>query len=110
MRDQRIDLGTALSRLGMPTAFGDAADFSKMVGKVEWEEELRIGKVIHQAVCTLNEEGTEASAATAVVMASRGGPPPEVPEFRADHPFVFAIRHRASGAILFLGRLAQPSR
>lgn len=109
--DHRVDLSAALSELGMPTAFGDEADFSKMVGKGAREDDLRISKVIHQAVCQVDEQGTEATAATAVVMQVRGLAPPEaIPEFRADHPFVFAIRHRATGAILFLGRLSQPTR
>jgi serpin B len=63
--------------------------------------------VIHKASVDVNEEGTEAAAATAVIMGYVGMPPP-VPVFRADHPFVFVIRHNESGSILFMGRVANP--
>jgi serpin B len=56
----------------------------------------------------VNEEGTEAAAATAVVMAPKGIPLP-TPTFRADHPFLFLIRERTTGSILFLGRVANPA-
>jgi len=62
----------------------------------------------------VNEEGTEAAAATAVTMqramASPFYKPPPIPIFRADHPFLFAIRDRKSGTLLFLGRMADPTR
>ena len=71
--------------------------------------ELYIGEVIHQAYVAVDEKGTEAAAATAVVMAP-GGPPPAPPQtFRADHPFLFVIRDRRRGNILFMGRIADPS-
>ncbi|MEK8019012.1 MAG: serpin family protein, partial [Candidatus Parabeggiatoa sp.] len=55
----------------------------------------------------VNEQGTEAAAATAVFATTRGLPPP-TPEFRADHPFIFLIRHNSSGSILFMGRVVNP--
>ncbi|MCY3017687.1 MAG: serpin family protein [Planctomycetota bacterium] len=97
-------LGDALQALGMSDAFtAAAADFSGMDGK----RDFSISAVIHKAFVDVNEEGTEAAAATAVVMKGRAAPQqPKV--FRADHPFVFLIRHETSGAILFMGRLANP--
>jgi serpin B len=88
--------------MGMVLPFGVAADFSGMDGR----KDLFIGAIFHKAFVDVNEEGTEAAAATAVVM--KGGAPPAPPVFRADHPFVFLIRDKASGNILFLGRLVNP--
>ncbi|MCK5800945.1 MAG: serpin family protein [Deltaproteobacteria bacterium] len=99
-----LRLGDKLKALGMPLAFSNQADFSGMTRRPE----LKISKVIHQAFLDVNEEGTVAAAATAVVMKLRGGRPPAEPTFRADHPFVFLIRDRASGSILFLGRVMDP--
>jgi len=96
-------LKDVLSTMGMPLAFSDAADFSGM----SEEKALTLSAVIHKAYVDVNEEGTEAAAATgAIVGLTSVGPPPAV--FRADHPFVFLIRDTSSGSILFLGRLAQP--
>ena len=110
------DLGAALCALGMPLAFTRSqADFSGINGhEPPHEDSLFISAVFHKAFVETNEEGTEAAAATAVAMAPtsaryRSKPPP-VPIFRADHPFLFAIRDRASGAFLFLGRMADPTR
>ena len=73
---------------------------------------LCISEVIHKAFVEVNEKGTEAAAATAVIMpemmmAAFHRPPP-IPVFRADHPFVFMIRHSESGSILFMGRVMKP--
>ena len=94
----RFNWGDKLIAMGMPLAFGPA-DFSGMNGK----KDLFISRVIHQAFVDVNEEGTEAAAATAVIM-EKGMPP----EFRADHPFLFFIRDNRSGSILFLGRVMNP--
>jgi serpin B len=64
--------------------------------------------VIHQAYVDVNEEGTEAAAATAGTMQLLSAGPSRTPVFRADHPFVFLIRDASSGSILFLGRMANP--
>jgi serpin B len=98
----RYSLAGPLADLGVKQAFTEAADLSGMT-----TEKVLISDVIHKAFVEVNEEGTEAAAATAVVVAAPG-PPTSVPVFRADHPFVFLIRDRHSGAILFLGRLADP--
>jgi serpin B len=94
-----------LSAMGMPTAFMEgAADFSGMDGT----KNLYISDVIHKAFIDVNEEGTEAAAATAVVMRAKGVAPGSLPVFRADHPFVFLIQDRDTGTILFVGRVADP--
>jgi serine protease inhibitor len=99
-----FELSKILSKLGMPDAFNEEkADFSGMDGT----KELSLTSVIHQAFVEVNEKGTEAAAATAVLVGTRGLPPP-TPEFRADHPFIFFIRHNSSGSILFMGRVVNP--
>jgi serpin B len=75
------------------------------------DDYLRISEVFHKTFLELDEKGTEAAAATAVVMmrvASAVGKKPEPIEVRVDHPFLFAIQHRPSGACLFLGRVTNP--
>jgi serpin B len=102
-----FELNDTLKEMGMPSAF-DAltADFSGMTGG----RDLFIWKVIHKAFIDVNEEGTEAAAATGTIMvptAARVEKPK--PVFRADHPFVLMIRDNRNGAILFLGRLTNPT-
>jgi serpin B len=97
-------LGSTLAAMGMPLAFSDGADFSGMNGK----RDLSISAVVHKARVDVDEQGTEAAAATGVAVAVRSARPEEPPTFRADHPFVFFIRHNPTGAILFLGRLTNP--
>ena len=79
------------------------ADFTGMTGS----QDLSISAVIHKAFVDVNEEGTEAAAATAVVM-NTPGPVVRTFVFRADHPFVFLIRDTRTGSILFLGRMVKP--
>ncbi len=103
---KQMAMKTVLSEMGMPLAFTDAADFSGMA-----DQRLFLSDVIHKAFIDVNEEGTEAAAATGVIVsaaAERVEPP--TPEFRADHPFVFLIRDKRSDSILFLGRLADPTK
>ena len=104
--EQRLTPASLLKSLGMTDAFDErTADFSGMAS-----ESLFIGAVIHKAFVDVNEEGTEAAAATAIVMATPGSGripvPPKV--FRADHPFLFLIRDVKHGTILFLGRVTNP--
>ena len=92
-----------LINLGMPTAFTNSADFSGMTGT----KDLKIDKVIHQAFIEVNEEGTEAAAATGIGMMQHSMPPP-TPIFKADHPFIFIIQQKETGNILFMGRVSNP--
>ena len=96
-------LNDVLKAMGMPLAFTENADFSGMDGR----NDLFIGIVVHQAFVEVNEEGTEAAAATGVGMTLTAMP--MVKTFRADHPFIFLIQERSSGNILFLGRVVDPS-
>jgi serine protease inhibitor len=90
----------------MPLAFKPgAADFSGMTGT----RELAISAVVHKAFIEVEERGTEAAAATGVVMARTSAAIAQAPVvFRADHPFFFLIRDTSTGTILFLGRLVRP--
>lgn len=97
-------LKDVLSAMGMPLAFGGAADFSGMDGTLQ----LFIGDVLHKAFVAVNEEGTEAAAATAVIMKLTAVPPPAL-VVTVDRPFVFLIRDIETGAILFVGRVVDPS-
>lgn len=98
-------LKPALTALGMPLAFSDGADFSGMDGS-HW---LCIKDVIHKAFVAVDEAGTEAAAATAVVMAVKAMPMFEEPlVFTLDRPFIFFIRDIATGSILFAGRVTNP--
>lgn len=101
--ETRFELNGPLAALGMPDAFDEnLADFSGIMGK----KDLHISKVIHKAFVDVNEEGTEAAAATAVVMDTKSLRM-EI-DFRADRPFVYAIVDGRSGSVLFLGRLMNP--
>jgi serpin B len=102
-----FDLVQTLASMGMPDAFGQKADLSGIDGS----RELFISGIFHKAWGEVNEEGTEAAAATAVAVAGRAisKPPPPPPVFRADHPFIFLIRDTRSGSLLFLGRFMNPS-
>lgn len=96
-------MANTLAEMGMPTAFSDTdADFSGMDGK----KDLYISDVIHQAFVDVNEEGTEAAAATAVVMAMKSAGPGII--FNADHPFIFVIQQKQTGNILFMGKVIDP--
>jgi serpin B len=118
MREQRVDiyiprftvstkyiLNEPLKKLGMPLAFSGAADFSGIDGS----NSLFISLVVHQAFVEVNEEGTEAAAATGVAM-TRATPrrPQEIPVFRADHPFIFVIKENKTGTLLFMGKVIKP--
>jgi serpin B len=101
------DLSRDLVALGMRLAFTVDADFSAINGVAPRDDEaLYIGAVLHKAFVDVNEEGTEAAAATVVIMTALGLPP----TFRADRPFLFVIIEKQSGAILFVGRVADPRR
>ena len=103
----QFSLAKPLREMGMTDAFTPGADFSGMDG----ERDLFISAVVHKAFVDVNEEGTEAAAATGVVMRMNAVRMPRpTPIFRADHPFIFLIRDLHSGSILFLGRVVDPTR
>jgi len=107
-----------LQAMGMVRAFVDpgqnpakGADFSGMTTSTNPLDRLYISKVLHKAFVEVNEKGTEAAAVTAVMMAGATGMPvtvPFTPTFKADRPFLFLIRDRVTGSILFLGRVTNP--
>lgn len=101
-----FSLGDVLKKLGMVDAFGSAANFTGISSSIP----LSISHVIHKAFVDVNEEGTEAAAATAVV-ATKGIKSEPVPPvvFRADHPFLWALKDRSTGTLLFVGRVDDPN-
>jgi serpin B len=105
-----LSLGDTLKDLGMPLAFDSArADLTGMAAPTS--ERLFISKVFHKAFVKVDEKGTEAAAATAVVVSRESAVMPSKPmaEFKADHPFLFVLRDVKSGAILFMGRVSDPA-
>ncbi len=105
--EAKFSLAATLAAMGMPDAFmGGDTDFSGMDGS----RKLSISYIIHQAFVSVDEEGTEAAAATAVVMSLRSMPVAK-PALRLilDRPFIYLIRDRETGTILFLGRLLDPT-
>lgn len=103
----QFDLNNTLMSMGMVDAFTKAkANFSGMDGREKW---LYIGAVIHKAFVDVNEEGTEAAAATVVAMRAMAMPEPP-PVVRADHPFLFLIRENSTRSILFIGRVVDPTK
>jgi serpin B len=100
-------------QLGLSEAFDvRRANFSGMTGRPVSEGSLTIDEIVHRAVIDVMEDGTEATAATAVIVAPKsapGQPKPEQPEpFRVDHPFLYFIADRTTGAVLFEGRIVDP--
>jgi len=101
--DSEFSLKDTLAEMGMPIAFSGEADFSGMTGN----RELFISDVVHKAFVAVDEAGTEAVAATTVIMPGSAEPEPPV-EVTIDHPFIFLIRDIETGAILFVGRVMNP--
>jgi serpin B len=102
--EYRFEPAGQLVALGMADAFdAGKADFTGMTA-----EKMYISKVIHKAFVDVNEEGTEAAAATAVVSRAPSPVPPRPKLFRADRPFLFLIRDARHGTVLFMGRVANP--
>ena len=111
-----FELSRPLQKLGMRRAFADptqpdGADFSGM--STSADSKLQISSVVHKAFVDVSEKGTEAAAATAVLVAEASAAPPEklipfYPEFKAERPFVFLIRDRVANTVLFCGRVNDP--
>ncbi len=102
--ESSFSLKETLAMMGMPVAFSGGADFSGMTGN----RDLFIADVVHKAFVSVDEAGTEAAAATAVVMELTAAPETPV-EVTIDHPFIFLIRDIETGTILFVGRVVNPS-
>jgi serine protease inhibitor len=102
--ETKYSMNSVLSAMGMPTAFSGNSDFSGMTGT----KDLFISGVIHQAYVKVDEKGTEAAAATAVMMDLKSSMVEER-IFRADSPFVFIIQQKSTGNILFVGRVSDPT-
>lgn len=106
---------TTLERLGMVRAFRDptkpdGADFTGMTDSTDPRDWIYISDVLHKAFVEVNEKGTEAAAATALVSRiTKSVSVPFIPIFKADRPFMFLIRSRTTGSILFMGRIVNPS-
>lgn len=107
-----LSLGEDLKEMGMKDAFDrKKADFTAIANPPKPEDKLFIGKVFHKAFVKIDEKGTEAAAATAVVMPKAGSAAPAEPvPFKADHPFLFFIKDNTSGLVLFMGRVADPGK
>jgi serpin B len=98
-------LSDTLANMGMPIAFTDEADFSGMA-----DAELSISDALHKAFISVDEAGTEAAAATVIIVGvTSAQEPQEIIEFRIDRPFIFTIYDRGTGAILFIGRVLNPA-
>jgi serine protease inhibitor len=107
---ESLALRDQLKQLGMPLAFDpDKADFTGIANPPSPADRLYIDKVFHKAFVKVDEKGTEAAAATAVVMPRAGGMPPKPVELIADHPFLFFIRDHKTGLVLFMGRVVDPA-
>jgi serpin B len=107
--DYDTSLAETLRSMGMEDAFDPArADFSGMVEGTP-PEALFIGDVLHKAFISVDENGTEAAAATVVGMVGAAAPTEEPPEVRIDRPFIFAIRDTETGTVLFMGRVMNPN-
>jgi serpin B len=104
----QFNLKQVLTAMGMRLPFSKSADFTGM----STEEPLQISEVVHKAYIDLNEKGTEAAAATAVIVkaanAALNEPKLQKVTFRADHPFTFLIRENRTGTVLFMGRIENP--
>jgi serpin B len=103
--DSRLELRQALGELGMPAAFSSGADFSGMTGT----KDLFISDVLHKAFVSVDEEGTEAAAATAVTIVEGEQRPADSVTVQVDHPFILLIRDIDTGTVLFVGRVLDPS-
>ena len=108
--ESEFDLVEPLMELGMTDMFDGSADFSGMTGGTN--KGLYVSTVVQKAFVEVNEEGTEAAAATAGILMARCFPcgQPEPERFTCDRPFMFLIRDNLTGMILFSGHVTDPSK
>ncbi len=102
----QAELGEALQALGIRTAFTDAADLSG----ITTAEPLTVSAVVHEGFIGVDENGTEAAAATAPVMVATSAQPADPPTLIADRPFLYVVHDLPTGTPLFVGRVLDPSR
>ena len=101
--EESYDLKATLGALGMVDAFSDQdTDFSGMTGR----QDVVVSKVLHKSFVEVNEEGTEAAAATGIEIRTKTRLIPD--SFHCDHPFLFFIKHNKTNNILFYGRVSSP--
>jgi serine protease inhibitor len=106
-----LALGDELAALGMTDAFdATKADFTGITNPPDPRRSLHLGAVFHKAFVRVDEKGTEAAAATAVIFLEAGALPRRIAQFKADHPFLFFLRDHTTGLVLFMGRVTDPSR
>jgi serpin B len=101
--EAKYTLNNELIAMGMKLPFTDAANFTGIA-----DTRLMVSEVIHKTYIDVNEDGTEAAAVTNIGLVSTATP--EFPVFRADRPFLYAIRERSTGVILFIGILGNPEK
>jgi serpin B len=99
-----LNLKDALTALGMPIAFTDAADFTRLT-----DERVQVGQVVQRVYLSVAEKGTEAAAATGIGVVGTGAMAPPPLSIRFDHPFLFLIRDTQTGAILFASQIQDPT-
>ena len=104
--ESRFEMKKALMDMGIKAAFSKSADFSKMNGK----SNLLIDEVIHKSFIEVSEKGTEAAAATAVVVREKSMVMKDNPKVVINRPFVFVIRENKNNAILFIGKYVKPEK
>jgi serpin B len=92
--------------MGMPSIFDPRK--ADLFG-IDGEKDLYVSSALHKAFVDVNEEGTEAAAATAIIVTLTDSVQTPVPIFKADHPFIFVIQDTETGNILFMGRVADPT-
>ena len=103
-------MAQAARQCGFREAVSWLADFTGIANPKNPDDRLFIGAVFHKGFIKVDEKGTEAAAATAVVAPVAGGLSPGAPkEFKADHPFLYLLRDTRSGLVLFMGRVADPA-
>jgi len=98
------ELSDALKKMGMKSAFDPGANFSGITG----QKDLIVTNVLHKSIIDVSEKGTEASSTTAVISMRSTSINKKPIVFKADHPFIFFIKDRGTGVIIFMGYLAQP--
>jgi serpin B len=102
--ESQFNLKETLIQMGMKIPFSNDADFTGMTAS----NDLKIDEVIHKAFIEVNESGTEAAAATAVIMVLKSALQEETIRFTANHPFIYFIMDKTTGGIIFMGRLVNP--